>query len=222
MKNFDVNYLMISGIQHFIFCKRQWSLIHIEQLWKDNARTFNGHKFHEKVDNPYIFENRGDIVISRSIPLISHELKLVGISDCIEFHRRKDNLGVKLSGKQGTYDIIPIEYKVGDVQKNQSDISQLCVQAMCLEEMFNTKIEKGYMYYGKSRKRLEVIFNEKLREKVRLTVKEMTYYFDNGITLKASYQEYCKNCSLYDICIPKLNDKYSNVKNYIRLYVKDS
>ncbi len=222
MKNFDIDYLMISGIQHFAFCKRRWSLIHVEQLWEDNVRTFSGHKFHEKVDNPYIFENRGDIVISRSIPLISHELKLIGISDCIEFHKRKDNLGIKLLKKEGTYDVIPIEYKVGNNFQNNSNSLQLCAQAMCLEEMFNSKVEIGYIYYGKLRKRFKVVFDDELREKVKLIVKEMSYYFNNGITLKASYKEHCKNCSLYNICLPKLNDKYKDVKKYIELYVKDT
>lgn len=222
MKNFDTNYLMISGIQHFVFCKRQWSLIHIEQLWKDNVRTFNGIKFHDKVDDPYIFEKRGEIIISSSIPLISNELQLKGISDCVEFHKRKDNLGVKVVGREGTYDVIPIEYKVGNIKNDSSDISQLCVQAICLEEMFNTEIEKGYIYYGKLRKRVEIIFTIDLREKVKSIVKEMRYYFESGITPKASYKECCKNCSLYDICLPKLKNKYNKVKNYIRLYAKDT
>lgn len=222
MKNSNLDYLMISGIQHFVFCKRQWSLIHIEQLWKDNVKTFKGHKFHDKVDNPYIFEKRGDIIISRSVPLISNELQLTGISDCIEFHKRDDNQGIKLIEREGTYDVVPIEYKVGDIKKDESDISQLCVQAMCLEEMFNTKVEKGYIYYGKLRKRFEVILNEELRKKVKLILDEMRYYYKKGITPKACYKERCKNCSLYDICLPKLNNKYNNVDNYIKVYMKDN
>lgn len=27
----EEDYLMISGIQHFVFCRRQWALIHVEQ-----------------------------------------------------------------------------------------------------------------------------------------------------------------------------------------------
>lgn len=213
---------MISGIQHFVFCERQWALIHIEKVWKDNIKTFKGHKFHEKVDNPFAIEKRGKIIISRSIPLISNKLYLKGISDCVEFHLRKDNLGAKLSGMKGTYDVVPIEYKVGDIKSDQSDISQLCVQAICLEEMFDTKIEKGYIFYGKLRKRFEVIFTEELRKNVESIVAKMRYNYDSSITHKASYKQHCKNCSLYDLCLPKLNKKYLKVENYIKMYIKDS
>lgn len=183
--------------------------------------TFRGHKFHEKVDDPYIFERRGGRVISRSLPLISHELSLKGISDCVEFHMRDDDLGIKIKDRKGSYDVIPIEYKVGDIKKDKSDVSQLCVQAICLEEMFDTKIEKGYLYYGKLRRRVEVNFTDELRENVKELVSKMRYYFENGITPKPSYRKQCINCSLYDICLPKLNCSYSKVKNYIDSYVED-
>lgn len=216
-----MDYLMISEIQHFVFCPRQWALIHIERIWKDNVMTFRGHKFHEKVDDPYIFEKRGGRVISRSLPLISHELSLKGISDCVEFHMRDDDLGIKIKNRKGSYDVIPIEYKVGDVKKDRSDVSQLCVQAICLEEMFDIKIKKGYLYYGKLRRRVEVNFTDELRENVKELVSKMRYYFENGITPKPSYRKQCINCSLYDICLPKLNCSYSKVKNYIDSYVED-
>lgn len=51
------DYLMLSGIQHFQFCKRQWALIHIEQQWLDNEATAHGQVLHTKADNPYIKEN---------------------------------------------------------------------------------------------------------------------------------------------------------------------
>ncbi len=200
-----MDYLMISGIQHFVFCKRQWGLIHLENIWKDNARTFKGHEFHHKVDDPYVFEKRGNIIVSRSLPLISHELCLRGISDCVEFHRRNDDLGAKLPNKIGTYDLIPIEYKVGDLKHEENDIFQLCVQAICLEEMLCVKVSKGYVYYGKSRRRYEVIFTNDIINSVKNVIKEMRYYFERGITPKPVYKKSCRSCSLYDLCMPKSN-----------------
>ncbi len=38
----EEDYLLLSGIQHFAFCRRQWALIHIEQQWQENVRTFEG------------------------------------------------------------------------------------------------------------------------------------------------------------------------------------
>lgn len=212
---------MISGIQHFVFCKRQWALIYIEEIWKDNFKTFKGNEFHSRVNDPYFFEKRGNVIISRSIPLISHELFLTGFSDCVEFHMRDDDFGAKVSGRDGTYDLIPIEYKVGDVKNDISDISQLCAQALCLEEMLNIKIQKGYIYYGKSRRRFEVCFTEELLESVRKIIKEMRYYFEMRITPKPSYTKSCKSCSLYDLCMPRLSQKYKSVRDYIGLHVEE-
>jgi CRISPR-associated exonuclease Cas4 len=38
----EENMLMLSGIQHYMFCPRQWGLIHMEQLWNDNRLTTEG------------------------------------------------------------------------------------------------------------------------------------------------------------------------------------
>lgn len=46
----EQEYLMISGIQHFLFCRRQWALIHIEQQWKENVLTLEGQYLHEKAE----------------------------------------------------------------------------------------------------------------------------------------------------------------------------
>lgn len=44
----EEDYLMLSGIQHFAFCRRQWALIHIEQQWQENERTAEGELLHER------------------------------------------------------------------------------------------------------------------------------------------------------------------------------
>lgn len=50
----DEDMLMLSGIQHYMFCPRQWGLIHMEQLWDDNRLTVEGSLLHKRVDNPFI------------------------------------------------------------------------------------------------------------------------------------------------------------------------
>ena len=93
------DYLMLSGIQHFAFCKRQWALIHIEQQWQENSLTFSGQLLHKKTDNPHITECRGDLIISRAMPIQSHFLCVSGIADVVEFHRSTD--GVVFPGQDG-------------------------------------------------------------------------------------------------------------------------
>ena len=58
MEYVEEDYLMISGIQHFKFCRRQWALIHVEQQWAENAHTVVGELMHRKVHDPYLTEKR--------------------------------------------------------------------------------------------------------------------------------------------------------------------
>src|SRR5699024_3589629 len=131
--NVEDEYLMLSGIQHFQFCKRQWALIHIEQQGEENVRTVEGQYLHQKADQPCIREKRRNILIVRAMPIKSKRLKISGICDVVEFV--EDDKGVEISGDEGKYVPYPIEYKRGKPKKNDSDILQLTAQAICLEEM---------------------------------------------------------------------------------------
>jgi len=130
----EQQYLMLSGIQHFQFCKRQWALIHIEQQWAENVRTVQGQHLHQKADKPFIREKRGDKLIVRAMPIRSNELKITGVCDVVEFVKDSVN-GVEIDGLEGKYRAYPVEYKRGKPKSNDSDVLQLIDQAMCIEEM---------------------------------------------------------------------------------------
>ncbi|MDQ0300600.1 CRISPR-associated exonuclease Cas4 [Salibacterium salarium] len=142
-------YLMLSGIQHFQFCKRQWALIHIEQQWDENVRTVEGQHLHHKADQPFIREKRKNKLIVRGMPIKSQELQITGICDVIEF--MADDNGIELNGTKGLYVPFPVEYKRGKPKMNDADVLQLTAQAMCLEEMLVCDVKVGYMYYDESR-----------------------------------------------------------------------
>ncbi|MXO79914.1 CRISPR-associated protein Cas4, partial [Paenibacillus sp. OT2-17] len=151
----EEDYLLLSGLQHFNFCRRQWALIHIEQQWEENVRTIEGNHLHRKADQPMIREKRGDKLIVRALPVHSRELGITGICDVVEFIC--DPLGVPLAGEEGTYLPFPVEYKRGKPKRNDSDHAQLVAQVMCLEEMLVCEISKGYFYYDEIKHRVEVI-----------------------------------------------------------------
>ena len=83
----EEDYLSLSGIQHFIFCRRQWALIHIEQQWEENLRTVEGRLMHKTAHDSLKTETRGDIIITRGLPVFSKELGVYGVCDVVEFHR---------------------------------------------------------------------------------------------------------------------------------------
>lgn len=99
MENKDEEWLMLSGIQHFQFCRRQWALIHIEQQWEENVKTIEGQYLHQKADQPMIREKRGNKLIIRALPVKSNDLRINGICDVVEFIQ--DTNGVEIHGERG-------------------------------------------------------------------------------------------------------------------------
>lgn len=136
----EEDFLLLSGIQHFVFCRRQWALIHIEQQWQENLRTVEGGILHEKTHDYTIKEKRGDLIISRSMGIYSRTLGITGACDVVEFHKSRD--GVALYGREGNYKPVPVEYKRGKPKQGNADVLQLCAQAMCLEEMLLCRIPR--------------------------------------------------------------------------------
>ncbi len=214
----EENYLMLSGIQHFAFCRRQWALIHIEQQWEENYRTTAGELMHKKAHDEGAFEKRGELLIIRGLRIASHELGFSGQCDVVEFHQSED--GITLFGYDGRWNPIPIEYKNGSPKENNADAFQLCAQAICLEEMFQTKIPQGFLYYGETRRRSHVEFTDSLRDDVRKISMEMHELFQRGYTPKVRYTKQCKACSLENLCVPKLQ-KAGSVKEYMERNVRE-
>lgn len=208
----DDDLLMLSGIQHFAFCRRQWALIHIEQQWQENLLTFSGRELHERADDPFFTESRGTVLVTRSLPLVSHTLGLYGVADVVEFHR--DENGITLDHRPGRWRPQPVEYKYGKPKPDDRDIVQLCAQGICLEEMFGTPVTAGDLFYGRTRRRLPVEFDAALRERVRELAAGMHELFERGVTPPAEYTAACRSCSLVEICLPKAGARRS-VRRYL-------
>ena len=147
------DFLQLSGLQHFKFCRRQWALIHVENQWAENFRTTDGAILHENAHNGGFFESRGDLLITRDMRIFSRTLGVSGACDVLEFHRGK--IGIPLKGREGLWQPYPVEYKRGKPKEGTEDALQLCGQAMCLEEMLCCEIPQGalYLYVEKRFKR---------------------------------------------------------------------
>lgn len=209
----EEDYLMLSGIQHFAFCKRQWALIHIEQQWAENYKTTAGELMHKKAHDEGAFEKRGDLLIVRGLRIKSQELGVSGQCDVVEFHQKEK--GIELFGYDGTWIPVPIEYKHGTPKENNADELQLCAQAVCLEEMFQTSIPEGFLYYGQNRRRNRVEFTGELRCQTKEMAVKMHEMFQRGHTPDVRPSKQCKSCSLGDLCLPKIQ-KNRDVRQYIR------
>lgn len=213
--------LMLSGIQHYAFCKRQWSLIHVEQQWSENVLTYEGRQMHRRADDPYFSEKRGDVLVSRAMPLVCYEHGFFGVADVVEFHAvldPEDSNKVRLPGRKGEWRPFPVEYKRGKPKSGDWDEVQLCAQAIALEEMLGIRVEEGALYYGERERRVRVVFHQGLRQRVALLFAEMHQLFTEGRTFSARYSSKCKSCSLLDQCEPKASSK--NSRSYLQNFLK--
>ncbi len=208
----EEDYLMLSGLQHFAYCRRQWALIHIEQQWAENERTVDGQIFHSVAHDKARIEKRGELLITRGLPVKSAKLGMSGICDVVEFHKSEE--GVSLASYEGLWQPYPVEYKKGLPKLNEADEMQLCGQAICLEEMLLCRIPGGSLFYGENRRRETVEFTEELRGKVYDMAKEMHVLWDKGYTPRVKPQKGCNACSLKEICVPRLG-RVKSVSAYI-------
>lgn len=206
-------YLQLSGLQHFAFCRRQWALIHIEQLWKENLRTVEGQLLHHRAHDETQRERRGNLLILRGLAIQSPTLGVSGVCDVVEFHASPQ--GVPIHGEEGLWLPYPIEYKRGKPKTNQADELQLCAQAMCLEEMLCCSIQEGALFYGETKRRTVVSFVPALRKQVVSLLQEMHQLYRRGYTPKCKPTKSCNACSLKELCLPKLMKK-QNVSAYLR------
>lgn len=197
------DFIMISALQHYVYCPRQCGLIHVDDVWQENVFTVRGNILHGKVDTD-TYETRGNTKTVRGLRIHSYKFGITGRCDVVEFKETEN-------GKI----VLPVEFKSGEPKEDISDKVQLCAQAICLEEMLNITIKQGAFFYGKIRRRNIVDIDEELRtqtENIILAVRQIVASKKIPI---AEFQTKCRNCSLQSICQPKAMNK-RKLENYIK------
>jgi len=226
--------LPLSALQHLVFCERQCALIHIEQVWEDNAFTLEGSHLHTRVDEEAPRrEARGDLVILRGVALQSLELGLVGRADVVELHRAASGgpargaegdapSAVAVPGLNGLWTPFPVEYKRGKPKPDSCDEVQLCAQALCLEEMMGVHIAEGALFYGRRQRRHPVHLGGKLRAETREAAGSLHELISSGVTPPAKKEAKCKRCSLLPLCMPEAMSRGRSARRYVEAAVHHS
>jgi CRISPR-associated exonuclease Cas4 len=211
--------LPLSALQHLLFCERQCALIHIEQLWAENLYTAEGCIMHERVDSGR-GESRGNVRLAFGVALRSLRLGLTGKADAVEFHREEGEAGQKLHGSPN-WRPFPVEYKRGRPKKEAWDRVQLCAQTMCLEEMLEVEVPKGALFYGKTRRRVDVVFDAELRRETEEAAGRLHDLIASRVTPPASYDDRCETCSFISSCLPKATSGRRTVARYLAEVMRD-
>lgn len=207
----------ISALQHAMYCERQFALIHIEQAWKENRYTAEGQVLHERVDREH-HESRRTKRTEYGLAIRSLEFGLIGKADLVEFEKPS----------RDEYTMIrPVEFKRGKTKPNDVDKVQLCAQALCLEEMFKTRVPDGQFYYLQEHRRSSIPFDDELRVGTLGVVRRVHDLLAARVTPPAEYRKKkCDRCSLIDLCMPKSTSGESKrvsryVANQLRTGLKE-
>ena len=214
--------MMLSALQHYLFCPRQCALIHVEGIWNENFLTASGRQLHERVDRRG-GETRKDVHLATALRLTSARLGLTGIADMVEFHRQETScdgdgtcVAVRLSGRSGFWRPFPVEYKRGVPKSHRADEVQLCAQALCIEEMLDVSIEAGALFYGETRRRTDVVFDTGLRSLTEDIASKVHKLIRDGETPPPILSKGCKACSLFDQCRPEDVGGRGSAKRWIK------
>lgn len=206
--------LPLSALQHLLFCERQCALIHLEQMWQENLFTAEGRIMHDRVHKADS-ESRGKIRLELGVSLRSLRLGLVGQADVVEFHKIQDS-----ASRSSIWRPFPVEYKRGKAKKENWDRVQLCAQAICLEEMLGVDVPQGALFYGKTRRRRDVVFDDSLREETSETANRLHRLIASGSTPAPVYSARCDHCSFLDLCMPKTMGGNKSVQGYLQTIIK--
>lgn len=206
----EADLVPLSALQHWLYCSRQCALIHVEQAWAENHATADGQVKHARV-HALGEEVRRGVRIVTGMPLRSFRLGVSGVADVVELHREGH-----------AWRPFPVEHKRGRSKSNRADEVQLCAQAMALEEMFNTVIAEGALFYGMPRRRSAVTFDEDLRALTVRTAREVRACIAVGSTPVATYcAARCDPCSLLELCSPRSLDRVRSPRAWLNRMIED-
>lgn len=195
----DDDVLLISALNQYLFCPRRCALMHTEGIWVDNAHTAKGTLVHEHADFAG-YESTDGVKSLRALLLYSKNYGLSGRADIVEVRKVKTPSG----GASHVY--APVEYKKGKRRQFDNDEVQLCAQALCLEEMFASRVEHGFIFHATSKRRRKVVFDDALRHLTIGTIEAVRKLLASCVTPSARLLPRCDGCSLRGVCLPEISD----------------
>ncbi len=209
--------LPLSLLNDFLYCPRRAALKAIEGYREENEHTIRGDIAHEHADLPG-YEVAKGVTLLRSLPVWSERLGLSGKCDIVE-------AGLDANPKSEIRNpkwLRPVEYKKGKRRQFDNDDAQLCAQALCLEEMFGIVVDSGAVFHAASKRRREVKFTAELRRLTENAIAELHTMLNTQLSTinpqlpQAVFKPACEECSLFDICLPKVTSAPATISRAAR------
>ena len=182
------DYLPLSYLNQLEYCERRFWLMCVHGEMEVNAPVLEGTLQHQRAHQAGS-ERDGEQIVHRRVAVWSDRLRLTGYMDLVEE-----------SGGQ----LVPVEYKRGKMGKWLNDHVQLCAQALCLEERTGQCIERGEIFYWRSRRRVAVAFTPELRARTEAAVRRAFELLSAGVMPPPEQPlAKCRDCSLEGVCLPR-------------------
>lgn len=210
----DKEYLQIHLISEAGYCMRRAALIMNEQVWFDSVDTVKGTIEHGNVHDRHI-ERRQNQVKLYEYDVVSEKLSVTGKCDCVEAIRN-DSDGCIIPAADFAVELFPVEFKHGKVRDETEYNLQLAAQAVCLEEMYNTHISSGDIFYITTHKRFTVDINQELRNKLFSVIEQLQEIRQDFTIPPAVYSKKCLRCSLKEYCMPKAKSSAAQYCNNVK------
>ncbi len=194
--------LPISLVAEHAFCPRAAWLAHVAGTFQANEFTVEGELLHARIHTAGTSQQRGKRQWRR-VAVASHRLGVAGYADLVE--------------DTGDH-LVVVEYKRGQVRERRSDMIQVCLQALCLEEMTRRAVPYGEIFYAASRRRVAVPLDPPLRGEARNAVQALREDLAEPILPKAEQGPRCRGCALSASCLPGADDQLRafNWKEWVR------
>jgi len=185
-------------VNEYQYCPRLAYLEWVQGEWAESSDTVQGRYQHRRVDKPSgkLPEadklDDEDRIHARSITLSSNRLGVIAKLDLIEVEEGR---------------VTPVDYKKGKrphVAKGayEPERVQLCLQGMLLEE-HGYECNEGVLYFGESKERVTIKFDEELRNLAISAISGMRLIAEGGhMPPPLEDSPKCPRCSLVGICLP--------------------
>ncbi len=198
------DYIPISYLNACAYCPRRFYYEFVLGEMVVNEHVLEGQQLHERVDQPGS-STRGTKEQLRRLHLCAPQLGVIGYCDLVEVEL--DGAQTDLAALAREHRVSPVEYKKGKMGKWLSDNTQLCIQALALEEVLNLpeeSIQQGYLYYIGSARRDQVLIDHPLRERTRAILAQARQIaVQTSPPAPITNWRKCRDCSLEPICLPR-------------------
>ncbi len=195
-------YIPMSYLNAYAYCPRRFYYEFTLGEMVVNEHVLEGQYLHERVDT-WGRSSRDEKIQIRHFYLCAPRIGVLGYCDILELESGAPDLLVAARQQK----LYPVEYKKGKMGKWISDHTQLCAQALALEEALDVPIgsvSHGYIFYVGSARRDEVMIDGALRTQTLAMLDEARQVaaLQRPPEPIANWRK-CRDCSLEPICLPR-------------------